>query len=159
MSDLISRLVEVSGLIDATVTVEQAHITAGEPASSDNCSAVYVWADRIYDSPVPFDVRTEPGCFYRRTYDIRYRIDLCHQIHDDGSELTQVEALTEAVSLYDMADDVFCALTAAAVDGTLFTGADCEHVVIGEITFGVDGDRVSAAGSVRVTWPCEPEGS
>jgi hypothetical protein len=135
-------------------------VTAGEPAASDDCEAVYVWATQIFDSPEGVVARgDEAGCFFRRAYEFFYRIDICVDIHDDGSELTPTESLGLAVELYDLADAAWCTLAHGASDGTLFD-IKCEDIVLGPLVIGdVQGDRVSATGSLRVTWPCSPEGS
>jgi hypothetical protein len=138
-------------LIDAAVT-------AGEPAASEDCEAVYVWATRIFDSPEGVTERgDDAGCYFRRAYEFGYRIDVCVPIHDDGSELTTAESLALAVKLYDLADLAWCTLAHGASDGTLFD-IECEDVVLGPLVIGSpEGDRVSATGTLRVTWACQPE--
>jgi hypothetical protein len=133
-------------------------VTAGEPAASDDCEAVYVWATQIFDSPVGVSARgDDAGCYFRRAYEFFYRIDICVPIHDDGSELTATESLALAVSLYDLADAAWCTLAHGASDRTLFD-IECQDIVLGPLEIGApQGDRVSATGSLRVTWACQPE--
>jgi hypothetical protein len=146
--------------LQIVLDLETSAVTVGEPAASDDCSAVYVWAREIFDSPVGVVERGDAaGCFYRRAYEFGYRIDICLDIHDDGSELTSTESLALAVELYDLCDAAWCTLAHGASDGTLFD-IDCEDIIIGPLVIGEPrGDRVSATGSLRVTWPCSPEGS
>lgn len=148
-SDVLTAL-EVLGLNKNAVTV-------GEPAASDDCSAVYVWGISIYDSDAPLNPRgDDAGCFFRRTYEIGYRIDLCHKVRGDGKELTSTESLTEATGVYDAFDLAWCTLAAAASAGTLFTDiSGCEYVIIGELEIADPlGDRVSGTGLIKVTAPC-----
>jgi len=142
---------EVALRVDATVTV-------GEPAASDDCEAVYVWATQLFDSPQGVSARgDDAGCYFRRAYEFGYRIDVCVDIHSDGSELTGAESLAHAVTLYDLADAAWCTLAHGASDGTLFD-VDCEDVVLGPLVIGApQGDRVAATGTLRVTWACQPE--
>lgn len=133
-------------------------VTAGEPAASDDCSAAYVWATQIVDSPEGVSARgDDAGCYFRRAYEFGYRIDICLDIHGDGSELTATESLALAVELYDLADAAWCTLAHGASDRTLFD-IDCEDIVLGPLEIGApEGDRVSATGTLRVTWACQPE--
>jgi len=163
----------VDGMVEFAVAIEvrlqtaldldTSEVTAGEPAASDDCEAVYVWAAQIFDSPQGVSARgDDAGCYFRRAYEFFYRIDLCVPIHDDGSALTAAENLALAVSLYDKADAAWCTLAHGASDGTLFDittfGAGCEDIVLGPLVIGSpQGDRVSATGSLRVTWACPPE--
>jgi hypothetical protein len=101
-------------------------------------------------------VGNDAGCVYRRAYELRYRIDICRNLTSDGKEQTTAVQLAEATQLYDYADAVWCALTAHASAGTLFTLiSNCDQVTVGTLDFdGPRGDRVSAGGSVRVVYPC-----
>ena len=141
-----------------TALLIDAVVTAGEPAASDDCSAVYVWAPQVFDSPEGVSARgDDAGCYFRRAYEFSYRIDVCVPIHKDGSELSAAEALTLAVLLYDLADAAWCTLAHGASDGTLFD-IKCQDIVLGPLEIGApEGDRVSASGTLRVTWPCQPE--
>jgi hypothetical protein len=144
--------------LQTVLDLDTSAVTAGEPAASDDCEAVYVWAIQIFDSPEGVSARgDDAGCYFRRAYEFGYRIDVCVDIHDDGSELTPAESLALAVSLYDKADLAWCTLAHGAADGTLFD-IDCEDVILGPLVIGEpQGDRVSATGSLRVTWACQPE--
>ena len=144
--------------LQTALDLDTSGVTAGEPAASDDCSAVYVWGTQIFDSPEGVSARSDDaGCYFRRAYGFGYRIDVCVPIHNDGSELTATESLALAVELYDLADAAWCTLAHGASDGTLFD-IDCEDIVLGPLEIGTpEGDRVSATGSLRVTWPCQPE--
>ena len=153
---LITLADELLDTIEAAITVDRTAITAGRPAHSDACSAVYVWAGSVFDAEVGTQARGDiPGCVIKRAYSFNYRIDICRSLSQDGSEQTAAQQLTEATKLYDYADAVFCALADAIVAGTLFTDSDCQDIALGQIVFSEPrGDRVSAEGSLRVTWPC-----
>jgi len=140
-----------------TLELDKYAVTVGEPAASDGCSGVYVWGISIYDSDAPLNPRgDDAGCFFRRTYEIGYRIDLCHKVRGDGKELTASESLKESTEVYDAFDEAWCALASAASDETLFPDiSGCEYVVIGELEISDPlGDRVSGTGIIKVTAPC-----
>lgn len=159
---LVDLLVDVAELIEATIAVQKVAVTPGQPAASDKCSAAYVWGNQIFDSPIGTQARgDEAGCVYRRAYEIGYRIDVCVDMNEDGSELSTADYATLSQTFYDYADLVWCAITHAAAGGTLFqTIETCEDIVVGALLFGSPiGDRVSATGSIRVTHPCPAEAS
>ncbi len=134
-------------------------VTAGPPAASDECKgAVYVWGTQIFDSEKGVSAKgDDAACYFRRAYEFGYRIDVCVPIHDDGSELTATEHLALAVKLYDLADAAWCTLAHGASDRTLFD-IECQDIVLGPLDIGtVEGDRISTTGTLRVTWPCQPE--
>lgn len=82
---LIDLLVDVAALIEATIVVDKVSVTAGRPASSDECSAVYVWGSQIFDSPVGIQARGDTaGCLYRRAYEMNYRIDICRTVRKEN---------------------------------------------------------------------------
>jgi hypothetical protein len=152
------RLVELRDSL-SVVLVDKIAITPAEPPATDECSALYVWAARIFHSPAGVVTGgDEAGCFYRRSYELRYRLDVCYPPRDDGREYSAVEYQAKSEEIYQLADDAWCAVSADANDGLLFLGVDCEDVVIREITIDAQGDRVSAEGSVLLTDPC-PVGS
>ena len=153
---MIDLAVELANLIETTIVVDKVAVTAGSPAASDKCSAVYVWGSQIFHSPQPLQVAADDaGCFYRRAYELRYRIDVCRTVTQN--ERTEAQQLAEATRLYDYADEVWCAITSNASAGSLFTDSDCESVTVGALEIGDPlGDRVSAEGYVRVTYPCLP---
>lgn len=156
---LIDLAVDLASLIEATISVEKVAVTPGEPAASDECSAAYVWGEQIFDSPIGVQARgDEAGCAYRRAYEIRYRIDVCMPVGQGGKEITTAQFLSKSTELYDHADDVWCALVENASAGSLFavTGIACEDIVVGTLQIQEpQGDRVSAEGYVRVTYPCQ----
>lgn len=155
---LVDLLVDIAALFEATLAVDKVAVTAGEPGATDKCSAVYVWGIRVYDSEFPLTPRgDDAGCFFRRTYEIGYRIDTCHKVRNDARELTATESLAEAQILYDLGDLAWCTLTAAIVDGTLFDAAnqvECGFISVGELRYDSQGDRHSASGTLKVTHPC-----
>jgi len=150
--------VAVLARLQLALDLNTSRLTAGEPAATDDCSAVYVWASEIFDSPVGVSARgDDAGCYFRRAYELNYRIDVCVPIHEDGSELTATESLVLAASIYDKADAAWCTLAHGAADGSMFD-VGCEDIVIGPLVVGApQGDRVSANGSLRVTLACSPE--
>lgn len=154
---LIDLAVDLASLIEATAVFHRVTVTAREPEATDDCSAAYVWGVRIYDSDQPLNARgDDAGCYYRRTYELAYRVDFCHQIRADGRELSAAEALAEATQMYDTADAVWCAITAAASNGTLFASISaCEDIAVGDLVFTGQGDRNSANGTLKVTQPCD----
>jgi len=160
---LVEFAVAIVVRLQTVLDLDTSAVPAGEPAASDDCSAVYVWATQIFDSPEGVTARgDDAGCYFRRAYEFFYRIDICMDIHDDGSALTPAESLAHAVALYDLADAAWCTLAHGASDGSLFDittfGAACEDIVLGPLVIGdPQGDRVSATGSLRVTWACPPE--
>lgn len=148
---------DIATLIENTITVDKVAVVAGEPAQTDKCTAVYIWGAAIGNSREAVDFAgNDAGCVYRRAYEFRYRIDICRSLPADGKEQSETVQLAEATQLYDYADDVWCALTAAASAGTLFDSiGGCEAVTVGTLDFeSPQGDRVSASGSLRVTDPC-----
>lgn len=160
---LVDLLVDIAAALEPLGTQKVA-VTPGRPAATDKCSAVYVWGSQIFDSDVGVQARGDiAGCVYRRAYVINYRIDVCMDLHEDGSELTTAEYLAKATELYNLADEAFCALTHAASNGTLFDPAnhpECKDINFQQLVITEpQGDRVSAEGTIRVTHPCEPEGS
>ena len=160
---LIDLLVDVAALIEVTVALEKVAVSPREPAATDKCDAAYVWGSQIFDSPIGVQERgNEAGCFFRRAYEIRYRIDVCDPPRDDGREHTTSDMGAKADEFYTYADDVWCAIAHAASDGTLFDPPNttkCEDIVVGPINFSGQADRISAEGSIRVTHPCSPQGS
>lgn len=153
---LVDLLSELAAVIETLVTVDKVAVTAGRPAQSDSCSAVYVWANSIDD----FDVSTQSrgditSCWVRRGYVMSYRIDVCRSLPGDGSEQTEAQQLVEATTIYDHADALWCGFASRIVAGTLFSGTDCEDIKLGPLVFEPpQGDRVSATGGIRITYPC-----
>lgn len=159
---LVDLLVDVAARIEAAVAVEKVAVTPGEPAATDKCSAVYVWGSQVFDSDVPVQARGDiAGCFYRRAYVINYRIDVCMDLTEDGSELSTAEYLAKSTEYYDLIDTVWCMLNYRASDATLFDDiGSCEDINLQPVVIGGPiGDRISATGTIRVTDPCPPEGS
>lgn len=159
---LTDLLVDIAELFESLASKVQ--VTAGQPpaASGEDCPPTfYVWGGAIYHSAIPNQRSgTEPGCFYRRTYDISWRLDVCYPVRADGKDLTTAEWLAVSETLYGLTDQAWCALTAAASDGSLFDLGSCEDITIGEAVFSdPHGGLVSAQGSVQVTHPCPPTGS
>jgi hypothetical protein len=105
---IIDLAVDLAALIESTVTVQKVAVTPPNPAASDNCSAVYVWADQIFDSPIGVQARgDDAGCAYRRAYELRYRIDVCMPVGAGGREVTTAQFLDTSTELYDYADTVW----------------------------------------------------
>lgn len=155
----IDLAVDLASLIEETIAVQKVAVTPGSPAASDKCSAAYVWASRIYHTSQPLQISADDaGCYYYRAYEFRYRIDVCMPIGEGGKEIDTDQFLEKSTELYDYADAVWCAIAAAASAGSLFAvvGIDCEAVTVGELVFSEPiGDRVSAEGYVRVSYPCQ----
>lgn len=137
-------------MIESVGTFDISAVTASEPAQTDKCSAAFVWGVRVYDSGATFSPRgDDPGCLYRRTLEMAYRVDTCHKIRGDGRELTAAEHLVEATNLYDLGDAVWCAVAAADLT------AACQDKSVGPLIYGVvNGDRISFTGTVTVTEDC-----
>lgn len=156
---LVNLLVDVADTIENAVVVEKVAVTPGEPAASDKCSAVYVWGSQVFDADVSTQARGDiAGCSYIRAYVINYRIDVCMDLTEDGSELTTAEYLEKSTEYYDLIDTIFCELVYRASDGTLFDGLTCQAINLQPIVIGGPiGDRISATGTIRVTDPCPPE--
>lgn len=160
-------------LVDVAETLEDAlapygpdrvTVTPGEPAvpAGESCRAVWVWASGIFHSiEAPLDAGDEAGCFYRRTYQIHYRMDVCLPINSDGSDLSTSQYLAVSETIYGMGDAAWCALTYAASAETLFqTIGSCEEIAVRRLEITApQGGYVSAEGTILVSDPCDPPGS
>lgn len=160
---LIDLLVDVAELIEIELPeAVKVSVTPGTPPApaSDCVPQAHVWGNAIYHSDLP-NVRgsDDAGCFYRRTYDMSYRIDICYPVQAD--DLTTAQLLAVSSDLYNYSDTVWCAITAAASGGTLFQSiSDCDAITVGELVFSEPlGGIVSATGTIQVSQPCAPEGS
>lgn len=157
---LADLLVDVTELLEVELSAyepERVSVWFGRPSHpTGECGPhVWVWGTTIYHSNLPNE-RTGPEatCFYRRTYEMRYRIDVCYPIA--ANDLTDTVALETAEKLYGLADDAWCAITAAASSGTLFaTIGDCDDITVGELVIAEpQGGIVSAEGTIQVSNPC-----
>jgi len=161
---LIDLLVDVAETLEIALTPyapQRVTVTPGEPpAPSGNCPAVWVWSSGMYHSTEgPQRSGDEAVCFYRRTYQIHYRIDICMPV--EVSDLTTAQFLEVSEQIYGMSDTAWCALSYAAANSTLFqTIGDCEDVKVRELVITEpQGGFVSAEGTILVTDPCDPPGS
>lgn len=119
------------------------------------CPQVVVWGNSIYHSREPLTRASDDAdCFYRRTYEIRYRYDTCYPIQDN--DLTTAQFLEVSANLYDTADSIWCLLTSLASTGDLFDDiGGCENINVGQLSFSdPQGGIVSATGYIQVTAPC-----
>lgn len=141
IATLVSEAV-ADGAVRAGCTPDRVTYTFAEPpAPAGQCSAVWIWVDRIER-----DAAYGP-CEQKPLVTVKWRVDWCYP--SDRNDLRDEDHRNVADCFVDLYWQIWCAVAAISVECDLITSGTTQ-------TTTPSGGIVSAGGEVSITGQCDP---